>query len=160
MATQAALNLLQSSTCSVHPPRQDSRIVDKQVKHIKSTIDTIFAIIEDKSWSRHTLEVHLWDLSSFFREEKFSTVVLPVLDAIAKRDIDAWKTAKQWDTQMPLIPKSFENMKASTIEVMDQYGVILSPSERERELALLSVYGITLEVIWQAFRILDRKSQQ
>jgi hypothetical protein len=48
---------------------------------------------------------------------------------------------------MPLIPKSFENMKVSTKEVRDAHNMILAKLERERELALLSVYGVTSQIL-------------
>lgn len=50
-------------------------------------------------------------------------------------------------------------MKASTIEVRGRYDMILCPLVRERELALLSVYGVTLITIGDVFFILDKKQQ-
>ncbi len=61
---------------------------------------------------------------------------------------------------MPLVSKSFENMRASTVEVRDRYDVILYPLVRERELALLSVYGVTLSTLGEVFRALTKNQQQ
>ena len=134
-------------------------MIAEQVENIQSAIDAILAIVTSPSWSWQELENSLWVVSTFFREQKFSTVVLPVLNKLAEEDADIWKTAKIWDTQMPLTPKEFENMKASTVQVTGKYKEILCALEQERELALLSIYGITLQVLGEVFRILSKNQQ-
>ncbi len=57
---------------------------------------------------------------------------------------------------MPLTPQAFENIKKSTKEVQGAHGVILVPLQREREIALLSVYGVTSQAIGETFRILAK----
>lgn len=50
-------------------------------------------------------------------------------------------------------------MKASTVKVTGRYGEILCALEQERELALLSIYGITLQVLGEVFRTLSKNQQ-
>lgn len=156
MASSAALRQLQQSVRSHHSSNPDNRVIADQINNIKSAIDDILIMVADPSWLPQTLEGSLGIISQFFREQKFATIVLPVLDEISKIDADKWNVAKQWDTQMLLIPKSFENMKASTAEVRGKYGEIHCWLVRERELALLSVYGVTSQILGEIFRILSK----
>jgi hypothetical protein len=96
------------------------------------------------------LEFALGTLSEFFRTAKFTTLMLPVLNSIAQMDADMWKTAINPSNNTSLTPESFENMSRSTGETRDDYGRILTKFVREREVALLSVYGITLQRIQEA----------
>lgn len=158
MASIAALYSLQTSNQSIHRNTSHEWITAQQLQIVKTAIQGILSIVTSKSWSTQDLEESLWDVSLFFRGQKFSTVVLPVLNKLAEEDANEWSVAKKWDTQIPLEPKVFETMKWSTVEIKGAHGVILQPLERERELALLSVYGITLETLGEVFRILPKNS--
>jgi hypothetical protein len=79
--------------------------------------------------------------------------MLPVLEALSKMDVALWRDAKNGETNMPLTPQSFENMKRSTAETRDDYDRIVTKFVREREFALLSVYGITPERIQEGLYI-------
>ena len=47
-------------------------------------------------------------------------------------------------------------MKISTTEVRGAHNVILAKLERERELELLSVYGVTSQGIGETFHVLTK----
>ena len=151
--------MLQYSTKSVHVLTSDSRIINEQVQILKNAIENILFHVNNKTGSTYDLEEQLWVMSNFFREQKFSTVILPVLEHIAKEHEKIWAEAKQWNTQMELSPKSFENMKTSTREIRDKYDVIVVPLQRERELALLSIYHITSQTLGEVFFTLSKNPQ-
>ncbi len=159
MARTAALQLLQRSTQSIHSNISNESIVSQEVENVRNSINAIVYIVESKSGSAQDLEENLWNVSTFFREQKFSTVVLSVLIKLAKDDTDKWSVAKKWDTQIPLEPKVFETMKWSTAEIKGAHGVILHSLERERELALLSIYGITSQILGETFRLLSKNKE-
>ncbi|MBC7503368.1 hypothetical protein H7169_00140 [Candidatus Gracilibacteria bacterium] len=156
MATQENLQKLIFSKQSIHVKEVSKPIITVQIQIIKTAIETILTIVNSKSGSDYDLEHNLGIISSFFREQTFTTVILPVLQNLATEDTNIWKNAKQGDTQMPLIPKSFENMKASTAKIQGSYSQILAPLQQERELALLSVYGVTLQILGELFRALKK----
>lgn len=146
MASHTALMRLVASTWPAHTATKNQKSTDQQTQDIKSSIDAILAIVAGQSWSPQELEIHLWMISTFFREQKFTTVILPVLENIAKEDFDTWKNAKQWDTKMPLIPQSFENIDKNF--------------SNARELALLKVYWITIDIISRTQRVLAKNQAQ
>lgn len=140
MVTSEKLKQFVNANRSVHKKSSSEQTIEVQVQIVRTAIDSIFTIIANSSWSWQELESKLWVISTFFREQKFVPVVLPVLEILAKEDIDLWKDAKQWDTQMLLTPKSFENLPKSVAEIKPDWGVMETQAQLSRELHLLSIY--------------------
>lgn len=93
----------------------------------------------------------LWIISDFFRNEKFESTVLPVLGWLQKKDDLLWKKGRIGETNMPLSAKSFENMKKSTPDSQNEWWEPIA-WQKERELELLKIYGVTLEDIGRLIR--------
>lgn len=123
---------------------------------IANTLTQIQAIIDNPQWSMHEeLEEKLNDISHFFITEKFSTTVLSVLELLAMRDANSWSLARLWASNTPLTPASFENMRKSCRAWEAPWWE--SPEwVRDREIALLWVYGITMDTLGETFRILSK----
>lgn len=142
------LELGQAHT-SVHK-KNTSKQLDQTFTTILNSLARVRAIIDQPGqYSSTQLEESLSTIASMFRTAKFSTVVLPILERLSSDEdhVWFWKDAKMEDTQTPLTPKQFENMPVSTAEIDPK-----NPAVRKRELALLSVYGITMRRIWEAFQ--------
>ncbi len=117
MANLALVSALQESKRSVHNKKNDTQRIAEQVIIVKSAIASIVAIVDTQSGSVGDLSKHLLSLSVFFREEKFEKIIVPVLSILQKDDLDKWAIAKIRNTQMPLIPQSFEDLPKSVAEI-------------------------------------------
>jgi hypothetical protein len=140
MATTSAKILqLQRAVTPVSHAKNNKEIQDT-TEFIRGAITWILGILAhpDTSNSR-ILEWYLWEISDFFRTAPFSTLMLPVLEALADKNPELWSTVKIRDTNMPLTPKAFENIPKSTAEIRDGDWIKVK-LQRERELHLLAVY--------------------
>lgn len=157
---QAKLEILQTK----HTKQETIQHIQKYADTLKQTIESISKTLENPEQDTYQwLDEKLMVISHFFRDGKFSTFVLPVLEQLATIDSDLWRAAryaKWWNpeeqTNMPITPKFFENLPKSTAELRDDYWEITNPTVRVRELVLLSVYEITMEKLWAAFYSVKR----
>jgi hypothetical protein len=147
MASSIQLRALQEKFDSNQNP---SDIESKSTK-IRSLISEIVSIISSEKPNTNELNTKLDELSHFFRLEKFSTVVLPVLSIMAQKDTEEWEKAKHPERNERIKVIDFENFPKSTALVQDEHGNIESEFVRIRELVLLGIYGITQDAIGEAF---------
>ena len=135
----------------------NNQVLTKQIETIRKAIAWIqWVIASPNNSSQSILEWYLGSISNFFRYGKFTTIVLPVLKTLESENPELWKQARIIDTNMPLTPIGFEGLKKSSAEVSDEIWWISSRSCIDRELQLLTVYGITMNTISETFRILRK----
>lgn len=142
MATWAKLTSLHLQSVSNSPkwPKE----IEQLTQSIQKLINSIHSIIRypENSNSREFNGL-LMDLSNFFNTQKYSTTILPVLKQLQDRNPDNWKdmTTIRDGKEIALTPDSFEN---------------ISKEDQARELALLKIFWIQIDVIYRAQRILKR----
>ena len=135
----------------------NNQMIGKQIDTVKKAIEWIQWIIADpNNSSERILEWYLGSISHFFRHGKFTTLVLPVLEALEWENPELWKQARIADTNMPLTPIGFEGLKKSSAEIPDKLWWISSRSCMDRELHLLKVYKITMITISDTIHILRK----
>lgn len=143
------------------PPEQNSQ-VSAYTATIQGAIQKILQIIRSpKNRTLIELDDELEKISHFFRNEKFSTCILPTLEALANLDQELWKQARYTPALdhlpahlpigTPLTPKTFEQLPKSTCPVFDTDGTEIAPMVKDREVVLLSIYGASYEDIGHAY---------
>lgn len=130
---------------------QHSSWIELKSDEIRNLILEIVDIVLSERPDAKKLDEKLAELSHFFRVEKFSTVVLPVLTMMAEKDKEKWEKAKHPERNERIKTTDFENFPKSTALVQDQHWNIESKFVRVRELVLLGIYGITQDDIGEAF---------
>lgn len=149
------LQRLKESQISIHSSASASeKDFNATYKTIETSLKKIQWILANPSqYQSHELIEALDNISHVFRTANFSTIILPVLEKLAQDEDhkSSWKDAKIWDTNMPLTPKSFENIKKSIAGGQNEWGETM-PAKIDRELALLSVYNVTMIRIGEALR--------
>lgn len=128
--------------------------VQQTLKVVKKALRSIQAIIKSPTeYTPDDLEKSLGEISHFFRTATFWKVIIPVLDWLVQDDRERWENAIDMDTLKPVTPHWFESFPKSTAEVK-QAGLVIHPAQREREMKLLGVYGITMDTVYTTFSLL------
>lgn len=144
---------------SVHKKSPGANEIQDTLNILTQSLQKVQDILAKPSrYTERELNESLDSISHIFRTVKFSTVLLPLLVQLSDTEWhqELWKEAKVWNTNMPLKPQAFENMRQSAAQTKDASGRII-PSTLDRELALLGVYGITMQKIGEAFISLNNK---